>query len=126
MEAVIERCKCEETRLLFFDHDESGRTAKFEDGGFAALKNGETYHLKYPNHIFIASLYSPKEINVASIEYKGEDINFIDKQAPAYTLQNFLQSNHELCYDGGTMSKEIKIKYEDGTEETFTFTVTDQ
>ncbi|MCR4643382.1 MAG: hypothetical protein K5697_15315 [Lachnospiraceae bacterium] len=127
IDKVLKNANLQETRLIFFDYSDNGqRRAKFEDGGYAVLKNGETYHRKFDDHAFVASLYSPKEIESASIEYNGTIVNFIEKGASEDAVQNRMYSTDLLKFDGGTIEKEIKITYDDGSSETFTFTVTDQ
>ena len=93
-------------------------------------KNGETYHRRFEDHVFTAFLYTPKQVETATIEYSKGVYVFYDKQ---YLLEHEnsildgrLQSNDKLEYEGGTVEKTLHITYEDGTEEDFTFTITDQ
>lgn len=124
-----DKCELEELSLIFFDLTEKGSRAPFEDGGYDVIKNGETYHCTPNDSHFQAYLYSPKQMEVATFVFTegGAPEKLYDRESNAMnadTLSGQLQSID--FYEGGTVTKEIYITYEDGTEETFTFTVTDQ
>ena len=129
IENMVAEARFDEPRLIFFDS--CGRKIPtFEEGDYAVLKNGETYHRRFEDHVFTAFLYTPKQVETATIEYSKGVYVFYDKQ---YLLEHEnsildgrLQSNDKLEYEGGTVEKTLHITYEDGTEEDFTFTITDQ
>ncbi len=131
MADVRNQCSFYESRLIFFDHapHEGGKqkykVAPFEDGGYAILKNAETYK-RIPDHKFKCMLYTPKQIDKAILDngrhiYEKERMsdNDFDLWAGYFDMD-------ELKYEGGTVEHYIEINYDDGTSETFTFTITDQ
>lgn len=126
---IRDKSELKELSLIFFDITEEGRREPVESGGYAVLKNGETYHCTPKDKMFIAYLYSPKQMEVATFVFAegGAPEKMYDRESNAMnadTLAGRLQADE--FYEGGTVTKEIYITYEDGTEETFTFTVTDQ
>lgn len=126
-EDVMGQCNFPEPRLVFFDY----KTKPFEECDYAILKSGETYHFHFGHSKgFYAMLYAPKEMEYASIiDKNGLEWKFYDKAAnPEVTgTQNGrLESTSGFEFEGGTITKDFTIKYEDGSEEIFTITITDQ
>ena len=131
MSDVRNQCSFNESRVLFFDHapNEGGKQkykiAPFEDGGYAILKNAETYK-RIADHWFRCMLYTPKQIDKAILD-NGRYIYLKERMSDEdFDSWAGYFDMDELGYEGGTEEHYIEINYDDGTSETFTFTITDQ
>lgn len=124
-EDVMGQCNFPEPRLVFFDK----KWKPFEECDYAILKSGETYHVTNEDG-FNARLYAPKKMDYATITNPdGSEYKFYDKEAnpeETGTLDGYLHYQTGFYYESGTITRDIYIKYEDGSEDSMTITITDQ
>ena len=124
-EDVMGQCNFPEPRLVFFDK----KWKPFEECDYAILKSGETYHVTNEDG-FNARLYAPKKMDYATITNPdGSEYKFYDKEAnpeETGTLDGYLHYQTGFYYESGTITRDIHIKYEDGSEDSMTITITDQ
>lgn len=122
---VMDQCNFDEPRLVFFDK----KWKPFEECDYAILKSGETYHVTNDKG-FNARLYAPKKMEYATITNPdGSEYKFYDKEMnpeETGTLDGYLHYETGFYYESGTITRDIYIKYEDGSEDSMTITITDQ